>query len=168
MELIIRPAPESVAAFDELFDRLEKLSDRLGPMLVNAALDFAHDVIADIFRGEGMSGIIGGQAWAPLAERTRRERAQLGFPSEHPILYRTGSLLDALVDEGSPGHVVERGRVGPGHYTGKLGTTDPRFEELQTGRDDMPARPMWPVGDAEMRFAAELGERLRRVVEENL
>ena len=174
MEITARPTPESVAAVNDLFDRLRSLGERLGPVLVDTAIAFAQYVVADIFEGEGVSGIIGGRDWAPLKKRTQRERIALnlaGIGAEHPILYRTGGLMRSIVMEGDPNNVVEKGRVGPGRWRGRLGTSHEHFEELQRGRDaptQMHARPMWPVGGAEVRFAARLGEVLRQVVEDKL
>lgn len=167
--ITITPTPGSVAAAEAMFDRIRDTVDRMGPIVIDAAMEFAHNVILDIFRGEGYSGIVGSRPWAPLAPRTRAERVRLDFPAEHPILYRTGSLLDALVDEGSPMHVIEMNQIGPGHWQGKMGTTDPRFEELQMGVEDrnLPARPMWPVGDSEAQFVRNLEEHLIKVIEQN-
>jgi hypothetical protein len=153
---------------EAMLDRVADIGERLGPLILDEGMNFAHEVVLDIFRGEGTSGIVGGAAWASLKKYTQLERTRLGFPPEHPILFRTGSLLDALVDEGSPDNVFEITHVGPGHWRAMLGTTDTRFEELQVGdaSRNLPARPMWPVGDAETRFVGALNERVMKLVEE--
>ena len=166
--ITITMTPGSRAAVNDMLDRLESIGNRLGPPMIDAAIGLAHGVILSTFQGEGV-GIVGGQRWASLRPRTRREREWLNLPGigpEHPILIRTGSLLESLVDEGSPGHVMEKMQVGQGNWKGLLGTTDPRFEELQQGRSDMAARPMWPVGDAEVRFVGLLNERVMKVIGE--
>ena len=162
--------PGSRAAVNDMLDRLESIGDRLGPPMIDAGFDLAQRVILSNFEGEG-SGIVGGQKWASLAERTQRERAWLNLPGigpEHPILIRTYSLLEALVDEGSPGNVMEKTHVGQGNWKGQLGTTHPHFEELQMGDTSrkLPGRPMWPIDDAEVRFVGLLNERVMKVIEE--
>lgn len=154
------------AEVEAMLDRIASVGERLGPLIVDAGIAFAHEVVLDIFKGEGQSGIIGGRAWAPLKWATQQERIRLGFDPHHPILYRYGTLLDALVNESYSEHVVERTHVGPGHWRGVVGTTDWRFEELQEGVEsrNLRARPMWPVGDAETRFVGELGERVMRLI----
>jgi len=168
--ITITMTPESRAAVNAMLDRLETIGDRLGPPMIDAAIDLAHGVVLSIFQGEGV-GIVGGQRWQSLAERTQREREWLNLPGigpEHPILFRTGALMESLVDESSPGHIMEKMQVGQGNWRGRLGTTDPRFEELQMGNRsrNLPARPMWPVGDAEVRFVGLLNEHVMKVVRE--
>ena len=168
--ITITMTPASRAAVNDMLDRLESIGDRLGPSMIDAGIDLAHGVILSTFQGEGV-GIVGGQRWQSLAERTQRERKWLNLPGigpEHPILIRTGSLLESLVDEGSPGHVMEKMRVGQGSWKGRLGTTHPHFEDLQVGDDsrNLPGRPMWPVGDAEVRFVGMLNEHVMKVIEE--
>jgi len=162
--------PESQAAINDMVDRLESIGERLGPPVIEAAIDLAQTVILSNFQGEG-SGIVGGRQWAPLRPRTQREREWLNLPGigpEHPILIRTGALLESLVDESSSSNVMEKMQIGPGHWKGRLGTTDYRFEELQQGvlGRKLPARPMWPIGDAEVRFVGLLNEQVMKIVEE--
>jgi hypothetical protein len=53
--------------------------------------------ILERFKTEGNSS---GTPWAPLKTETTRQRKNLGFPPEHPILVRTGVLMDAAVNAG--------------------------------------------------------------------
>ena len=167
--LIISMMPGSRAAVDEMLNRLETFGERLAPKIIGTGFDLARQVILETFQGEGHSGVVGGAPWSPLAPRTQRERAWLGFDPHHPILFRTGTLLESLVDENSSEHVVVRAQMGPGRWVGRLGTTDDRFEELQQGVPgrNLPARPMWPIGDAETRFVGLLNERVMKVIGEN-
>ena len=91
--------------------------------------------------------IEGSPAWAELAALTQSKRILLGFPPAHPILYRTGSLKRALIDQNNSAHVFQVshvGSAGSGSIRIAIGTTDPRFIEHQEGTKIMPARPIVP------------------------
>lgn len=69
--------------------------------------------------------------WAPLRPATVRDRQRLGFPGAHPILVRTGDLMESVTVRGAPGNVFE---VGPNSLV--MGTTDPKAKFHQTGSRD--------------------------------
>lgn len=52
------------------------------------------------------------QKWRDLAERTRREREQLGFQPEHPILERTGNYKSSWINRMDPRHFEKQHRHG--------------------------------------------------------
>lgn len=67
--------------------------------------DFAQN-----FQDEG--GAFGKGAWAqwaPLASSTVMERKRLGYPGEHPILVREGTLMASATERGAAGNVFEVG-----------------------------------------------------------
>lgn len=52
------------------------------------------------------------QQWRDLADRTNREREQLGFPPAHPILERTGGYKSSWVNRMDPNHHERQHRHG--------------------------------------------------------
>lgn len=138
--LTITPTPESA---QRLTNILEQLEDRL--RIIPGVLTYIaeDDVVAKIvenFETESDDGT----PWAELRPRTVQERRELGFPGEHPILYRTGQLFLSLTVNA----VVEREDSGSGRASLAMGTDDARFRELQQGREDMEPRPMVPESRA--------------------
>ena len=109
----------------------------------SGALRMNAEIITEIFADEGHP------SWKPLAEKTQRIRASLGYGSQHPILFRTGSLLKALTK--SP--VVEIVKVSGGKQM-QVGVEDDRFYDLNFGNrsENLPARPMLPAGEDEKRL----------------
>lgn len=49
--------------------------------------------------------------WPNLADATNLDRIRHGYPPAHPMLYRTGWLLDSLILKSHPHHVYEKGRM---------------------------------------------------------
>lgn len=94
------------------------------------------DSFRDNFTSEG-GGFGGWSSWAPLADSTVAERARLGYGGEHPILQRTGQLMESLTTEGAPGNVFE---VGPNSLT--VGTEVYYAPFHQFGTRKMPSRPV--------------------------
>lgn len=96
--------------------------------------------------------------WAALTPFTVRERRRLGYPGEHPILFRSGSYHDSFVDEGHARHISEWDASG-GLWTVAEGSSDPRAEELEFGRWDMAGRPVTLLGESgEQRIETVLDE----------
>ncbi len=85
--------------------------------------------------------------WAPLSLWTIRERLRLGYAGAHPILYRSGSYHDSFVEDDHPLHVSETGESG-GLWWVEEGSRDPRAEELEFGRWNMPGRPVTLLGES--------------------
>jgi hypothetical protein len=102
--------------------------------------------IARNFTREGPEG----WRWAPLAPRTVKERRELGFAGQHPILQRTRELKRSWTERGHPKH-----QEGWGSYAGMtvltISSSDPRVQELTEGRayPPMPERPMHLLDDAD-------------------
>jgi len=133
VEIIQRP--------DEMVIR--RLVDDLTDQTFSGALRVNAEIITEIFADEGHP------SWRPLAPKTQRIRASLGYGSQHPILFRTGSLLKALTK--SP--VVEIVKVSGGKQM-QVGVEDDRFYDLNFGNrsENLPARPMLPAGEDEKRL----------------
>lgn len=91
---------------------------------------FAHEVSPD------------GVAWAPLTETTNIFREAQGFPAEHPINVRTGSLLSWLTEPG----FIEDLPTGPSMITPDPATAGDwlgrKLETAQTGARATAARPV--------------------------
>lgn len=85
--------------------------------------------------------------WAQLSLWTIQERRQLGFPGDHPILFRTGRYHDSFVDEEHPLHVSEFMAHG-GVWMVEEGSRDQRADELEFGRWNMPPRPVTILGES--------------------
>jgi len=157
-----------IADTERIVERLSHLDEFLGE-IVDIGIQSTHDIIAEVFEGEGEVPRIGKRRWAPLKPRTIEIRLSLGF-GEGPILVRTGSLKAAMLDESNSMHVVQRIRVGPCHYMGKVGTTDVRFEWHQTGDDPsqptgiITPRPIWPLGEQERRFVDSVTDTIERAL----
>ena len=113
----------------------------------SGALRMNAEIITEIFADEGHP------SWKPLAEKTQRIRASLGYGSQHPILYRTGSLLKAITK--TP--IIEIVKVGGGKEM-QVGVEDYRFYDLNFGNksENLPARPMLPAGDDEKRLRLDV------------
>lgn len=87
----------------------------------------------------------GGIPWPRLAESTARERRRLGFGAYHPILRRTGSLLDSYVNAGNAEHLSEFEQRSDG-WTLAEGSSDQRVPWLSGGTTHIPARPVEEIG----------------------
>jgi len=119
------------------FKKIEHAVQQAGGLLTREVEETYFSEIREIFEQEGLP------PWEPLAQSTKRERVRLGFPPEHPILQRTGSLFRSLT--GADSLLVYEDR-GDADLEAIWGTTDPRFPVLQWGSEDftVPPRPMLP------------------------
>lgn len=77
--------------------------------------------------------------WPSLAESTAQDRIRHGFPAYHPILIRTGELMDSLILKSHPSHIYKT--------TAKwmdFGTRDHKavFHQSPAARKKLPRRPM--------------------------
>ena len=112
--------------FDLLFDYINRLAnppqeDR--ERVESSIVAFIEDNFANERSGDGR--------WGPLRPRTQIERQLLGYDPRHPILYRTGSLLDTL--RGGTDHVNEWSTSQDGWQLLK-GSQDFRMFDLEHGR----------------------------------
>lgn len=139
----LTPTPQTREEIDELLRRVEELArpraDAVRPLQEGIRAGFAVN-----FASEGRGA---GAPWAQLALFTMRERRRLGYPPDHPILVRSGSYRDSFTDETHPRHVSEWDAAG-GVWRIVEGSSDPRAEELEYGRWNMPARPVTILGAA--------------------
>lgn len=140
--LTLHATPEAKAAWDEMVHLVERLmrptEEDVRPIQETVRTGFA----INFAREAGDDA-----PWAPLARFTVEERRRLGFPGEHPILYRTGSYHDSFVDDEHPLHVSEFLSQG-GLWVMEEGSRDERAEELEFGRFDMPPRPVSILGES--------------------
>lgn len=85
-----------------------------------------------------------GPGWAPLATRTVNERGFGGYGGQHPILRRSGDLLNSLTKKAHPSH-IEIVRVGKMARI-EIGSSSQKFIENQKGMQskNLPSRPMIP------------------------
>ena len=165
MNIEIRVSVNGAQQLNSTLDKLEKVLTSLPEQLGDFAMDVARMTVLETFEGEGANPILGSPVWHPLADLTIEERLYLGY-NAGPILVRSGLLRDSLTDPNDAGYVLDK-KVGKGLYSGIMGTRDTRFERLQLGDyfANLPERPMWPVGSAEMRFVEMLTKELVREVE---
>lgn len=94
--------------------------------------------------------------WTPLAPFTMMDRRRLGFPPEHPILFRTGSFKASFLAHG----IVNRINLGGHSFMLCFGTDDPRFLKHQEGTMFVPARPIAPTSRYREAFCTALGKSL--------
>lgn len=80
--------------------------------------------------------------WKPLAPATVKDRIRKGFSGTNPILQRTESLLNSLINPNNSDHIEETMVSGSG-WTVDVGSNDERTPWLDQGTDDghIPARP---------------------------
>lgn len=85
-----------------------------------------------------------GPGWRPLSRRTIAERIQAGWGGAHPILQRSGDLLEELTDRSHPRHieVIKTGK----NARIEIGGSSQKFIENQLGVQErrLPRRPMIP------------------------
>ena len=104
----------------------------------NQVGQYLRDQFAKNYAQEG--GWVGaGTSWPQLRPSTVADRIRKGFPGEHPILVRQGTLRDSLLQIGGYGNVYE---VRPDGLT--YGTTIPYAQYHQYGapRANIPPRPL--------------------------
>jgi len=107
------------------------------------------EYIDAIFEREGQP------PWKTLVLPTILHRLYLGFPPEHPILYRTGSFKESLQGRG----IIESIKLGNNSKMLRYGTNDPRFLWFQEGTRYMPARPIAPT---QARYKKAFGRNLAK------
>lgn len=113
------------------------LPNQMRPALEGVA-DYVRQVmIPRTFRQEG-------PGWRRLSLRTQREREFAGYDPKHPILRRTGDLMNELTQKSHPSH-IEIIRVGKNARI-EIGGSSKKFVENQMGmrEQNLPARPMVP------------------------
>lgn len=135
--ITLKVSPASLADVNRLTIALQRLRDT-GPGAGNV------EKVASVMRQGLLENFAtesnGGQKWAPLAERTVRERQRLGYGGRHMILVRTGVYRESFTQRDAPDH-VSKFAVMFGHWLWQEGSADyrARFHELGTAR--MVARP---------------------------
>jgi len=150
---VIRLVPVNQPEIDAVFERMERAIDTMGDVVAHESVDFAIQVVSEIFEGEGTHPGLGTQEWKELGEMQKGIREHELGPdrSAHPILQFYGDLYFSLTEEGHPHAAQTVGKLRPGDYLGLYGTSDPKFEMHQTGKG-RPRRVIWPTADAEQRL----------------
>ena len=90
------------ASMEQVRNRFNRITDRLSRPDPTQAVKKVGDIWALNYKQEG--SMVGG--WAALAHQTIRDREARGYPGEHPIMIRRGSLyaMSALFfAQGNPG-----------------------------------------------------------------
>ena len=97
--------------------------------------------------------------WARLAPFTVKDRIEKGFPGEHPILFRTGSLEASWIERSHPLHNQFVKRTATGLEL-SVGSEDDRVPILTLGSlvMHMPPRPMHEISDADVERVAQRTE----------
>lgn len=158
----IVPTAESREALERFVQSIERL-----PQTPESEFELVRQAVRHGFTVNFVGEGSGGGPWAELSPYTVAERLLLGYPGEHPILYRTGDYEASFIDPGHQDHVseVERGEVtwlfeGTAHLY--VGTHE-------YGRDDsfhVPARPVLLLDPtSEDAIGAELDALFDRLVQ---
>jgi len=143
----------------DVLDRVGHAVVRLDPGHVDQIGDAVRNAYKIVFDTEGQPS--GG--WRPLSKRTTvPERISLGFPGEHPILRRTGSLMSSFVDRGNALHRQQSGSF-MGMTVITVGSGDPRASVLSHG-DPTRAIPERPIEFFDDRMIADIGAVVETVV----
>lgn len=87
--------------------------------------------------GRAKAGFGGRSGWPQLAPSTVAERKRLGIGGAHPILWRTGTLAESLMERDAAGNIFE---VTPRGV--KVGSSIFYAGWHQDGTPHMPARPI--------------------------
>ena len=116
--------------------------------------DAMGSIIDKIFANEGPSE----NPWFELRPMTQWERKMEGFPPEHPIHFRTGSLQDSFTERGNSGHIEEY-TVGANGWMLEYGSDDWRLPRLEVELK----RPIALFGGSE---DEQLGDALDRIFSE--
>lgn len=140
------------------------LPKKLKPAMEGIADYYRRVMIPRVFQREG-------PGWVPLARRTQKERELMGYNPQHPILKRTGDLLQELTQKSHPAH-VEVITVGKNARI-EIGGSSEKFVQNQMGDRGMnlPTRKMIP-GTGSINI--ESGDRMEiqriidRTIKENL
>jgi phage gpG-like protein len=119
-----------IATFGQDITHLQPAWEEVGNYLLQ---DFAAQ-----FHNEG--GFLGAQVgplWAQLRPATVADRMRKGYPGEHPILQRSGSLMESVTQRNAAGNVFEASNEGL-----RIGTTHELAKYHQYGTKKMVARKM--------------------------
>jgi hypothetical protein len=144
MRITIRDdSTENAKGLDRMFDAMGATIDDL-PDIMLAAVPTIRQAHAAVFKSEGSEGR---GAWEGLAERTRLERAALGYNPSSPILKRTGALEQHVLN--TPAEVTRTGdsielRIEPDVEVDGV----PKYRALAKGYEanNLPGRPMVALG----------------------
>lgn len=113
-----------------------------------------------------------GEKWNPLAGRTNADRQRRGFPTEHPILVRTGGYRASFTVPGSANSLVEEESTGS-EWTMYVGSNDSRhiLEKggttiIQGKQVYVPPRPATILSDQAESNIASVIERVIAQIED--
>lgn len=134
------------------------LPAKFGPALEKVGDYVRTSMIPKTFHDEG-------PGWAPLAWRTRMDRAAGGYGPAHPILRRSGDLYRELTEKSHPKHIEI---IKTGKYARiELGGSSVKFIQNQLGEGDpgqkLPRRPMIP-GTGNLRISERDRLEIKRIL----
>lgn len=144
---------------DDIFDTLEEPTEGLEKGTAALATQWHRNFAAE-----------GGEyrRWKALSAQTVAERERKGYPGEHPILQREGTLLSTAIDffiEAQQGSASGDGIHARYSIDGQTATLwmGGRKAMNQTGNGRVPARPFWY---SEGRAKTAVREAIERWLEE--
>lgn len=94
--------------------------------------------------------------WAPLSEKTIKERERMGFPGAHPILKRTGDLFSEVVEKSHSSHIeLVRDRIN--YIELEMGGSSGKYRGHQFGKakQPLPQRIMVAIQDEDIKWIEE-------------
>lgn len=160
MRITIRDdSAENRKGLDRIFDAFDATIDDM-PDVFRDALPAIRAAHREVFKSEGSSGR---GAWEGLAQRTREERAALGYGPSGPILKRTGALEEHVL--ATPAEITRTPtgielRIAPDREVGGV----PKYFALAKGYapGNLPGRPMVALGPAAARRVTSAIQRALR------
>lgn len=105
----------------------------------------------------------GGNPWPPLAPRTQRERARLGFPPANPILRRTGAYMRSWTERWG----FKQMDYNPNGWVMQVGSSHVNAPALEFGvrSRNLPARAVQYLdSQAERNIATALDDVVTRII----
>ena len=146
----LRPSASSRGAFHRVLAQPGRAVASFAAKAPDIITRHYTEYIESVFDTEGQP------PWAPLAPFTMMDRRRLGFPAEHPILFRTGSFKASFLAHGIVNHIS----LGGSSFMLRFGTNDPRFLKHQEGTMFVPTRPIAPTPRYRKAFCTALGKNL--------
>ena len=135
------PDSNLTSEFERIIARLRKPS----PVNREVIADAIRESIAENFRRESGDGA----EWPQLAAMTVAQRQEHGYPGEHPMLVRSGSLLDSLTNPNNADH-IEKLTATNESLDVEIGSLDSRVIALDRGLGNVPARPFLALDEQQI------------------
>lgn len=147
-------------------DDLDQLINRIsnpGSAQKRSIADAVRQRVAENFTRQGSAN----GHWAALSPYTVRQRQELGYAGNRPILVRSGRFRASHVDRSNTHHYENISTTGSG-FVVETGSDDERDVELQRGTRFMPARPVNILDDGQEARISDVIDFVIRQIEQNL